>query len=72
MYEYRLLDDGDSLWVFNVNLTCQSLKGILFLWKDDEDFERETSEFHNPNVNNVRLKVKGELTSTNLHVIFEY
>ena len=30
MYEYRLLDDGDSLWVFNVNLTCHSLKGILF------------------------------------------
>ena len=33
--------DTDTLWNFEVNVTCKSWKGILLLFKNDADFAKK-------------------------------
>ena len=58
--EQRNLKDSDTLWNFEVNVTCKSLKGLLFLWKNDEGFGRKTDDFVNPSIKNITLQIKGQ------------
>ena len=55
-----ILDKSDSVWNFNFNTPAKSLKGILMLFEEEKDYERDTSKFYNPKIQKVSITVEGK------------
>ena len=54
------VNKSDTMWNWSFNTLCKSLKGILFLFKEEKSFARDTSKFHSPKIQKVSVTVKGK------------
>ena len=48
------------MWNWSFNTPCKSLKGILVLFEEEKPYERDTSNFYNPKIQNVSVTVEGK------------
>ena len=54
------VNKSDMTWSWSLNMTCQSLKGILVLFKAEQSYTRDTSRFYSLKVQKVSVVVEGK------------
>ena len=50
----------DTTWNWSFNTLCKSLKGILVLFKEEQSYARDMSEFYKPKVQKVSVIIEGK------------
>ena len=55
------VNKSDTTWNWLFNMPCESFKGILVLFKEEEKpYKSETSKFYNPKIEEVSVIVEGK------------
>ena len=54
------VNKSDSKWSWSFYMPCKSLKCILVLFEVEEPYERDTSRFYSPKIENVSIIVEGK------------
>ena len=54
------VNKSDTVWNWNFNTPARSLKGILVLFENESDYNRDTSRFYNPNIQKVSTIIEGK------------
>ena len=55
-----IVNKSDTVWNWTFNTPCKSLKGILFLFEEEQSYTRDTSKFYNPKMQKVSVIVEGK------------
>ena len=51
-----IVNKSDTVWNWEFNMPCKSLKGILVLFEEEQSYTRDTSKFYNPKILIKRLQ----------------
>ena len=51
---------SDTVWNWSFNTPCESLKGILVLFEEEQSYTRDTSKFYNPKIQKVSVTIEGK------------
>ena len=54
------VNKSDPIWNWTFNTPCESLKGILVLFEEEQPYTRDTSKFYNPKIQKGSVIVKGK------------
>ena len=56
------VNKSDTTWNLSFNMPCESLKGILMLFEEEEEkpYTRDTSKFYNPKIQKVSVVIEGK------------
>jgi len=54
------VNKSDTTWNWSFNSPCKSLKGIMVLFEEEKEFQRNTAKFYNPKINKVSVIVEGK------------
>ena len=54
------VNKSDTTWNWSFNTPCKSLRGILILFEEEDDYKRETFKFYNPKIQKVSVIVEGK------------
>ena len=55
-----IVNKSDTVWNWEFNSPCKSLKGILVLLEEKRSYARDTSKFYNPKIQKVSVIVEGK------------
>ena len=55
-----IVNKSDTVWNGAFNMPCESLKGILVLFEEEQSYTRDTSRFYNPKIQKVSVIVEGK------------
>ena len=55
-----IVNKSDTVWNWEFNTPCKSLKGILVLFEEERSYTRDTSKFYNPKIQKVSVIVEGK------------
>ena len=55
-----IVNKSDTVWNWAFNTPCESLKGILVLFEEEQSYTRDTSKFYNPKIQKVSVIVEGK------------
>ena len=55
-----IVNKKDTVWNWEFNTPCKSLKGILVLFEEEGSYTRDTSKFYNPKIQKVSVIVEGK------------
>ena len=55
-----IINKSDTIWNWSFNTPCKSLKGILVLFEEEKPYERDTSKFYNPKIQEVSVTIEGK------------
>ena len=59
-FKQMTVKDTETKIPINFNITFKSLKGILILFKKDDDFGVDTAKYINPKIENISITVEGQ------------
>ena len=59
-FKQMIVKDTETKIPINFNISFKSLKGILILFKKDEDFGVDTEKYINPKIENIAITVEGQ------------
>merc|ERR1711911_335977 len=54
------VNKSDTTWNWSFNSPCKSLKGIMVLFEEEKEYQRNTAKFYNPKINKVSVIVEGK------------
>ena len=52
------VNKSDTTWNWSFNTLCRSLRGILALFEEEDDYKRDTRKFYNPKIKKVSVIVE--------------
>ena len=55
-----IVNKSDTVWNWEFNTPCKSLKGILVLFEEEGSYTRDTNKFYNPKIQKVSVIVEGK------------
>ena len=67
-----IVNKKDTVWNWEVNTPCKSLKGILVLFEKEGSYTRDTSRFYNPKSQKVSVTIEGKPNQLYSHEICKY
>ena len=56
-----IVNKSDTVWNWAYNTPCQSLKGILVLFEEEQSYTRDASKYYNPGIQKVSVTVEGKI-----------
>ena len=58
-HRWIIVNKSEMTWNWLFNVLCESLKGILVLFKEEKSYVRDTSKFYNPKIEKVSVILEG-------------
>ena len=55
-----IVNKSDTIWNWSFNTPCKSLKAILVLFEEEKPYERDTSKFYDPKIQEVSVNIEGK------------
>ena len=55
-----IVNKSDTMWNWEFNMPCKSLKSILVLFEEEQSYTQGTSKFYNPKIQKVSVIVEGK------------